>query len=99
VYRHLQPVLYLTSFTEFLAEYSDEEYVSSLVRRGMKLYFETYILPLAEKHPNSSLYFTGAVADVFQDILKETASHYGLEIAMIIRKPIYNILNYYTNKN
>ena len=99
VYRHSQPVLYLTSFTEFLAEHSDEDYVVGLVTRGMKLYFETYILPLTEKYPNLPLYFTGAVADVFRDILRETATGYGLEIAVIIRKPIYNILNYYTNKN
>ncbi|RYD70737.1 MAG: hypothetical protein EOP53_24880, partial [Sphingobacteriales bacterium] len=91
VYRHSQPVLYLTSFTEFLAEYIDEEYVSSLVTRGLKLYFKIYILPLAEKHPNLPLFFTGAVADVFRDLLKEVAAGYGLEIAVIIRKPIYNI--------
>ncbi|WP_256009207.1 hypothetical protein [Desertivirga xinjiangensis] len=99
VYRHSQPVLYLTSFTEFLGEHKDSEYVDTLVKRGLKIYFETYILPLAKKHPNLPLYFTGAVADIFQRILKQTASDYGFEVAAIVRKPIFNILNYYTNKN
>jgi len=99
VYRHSQPVLYLTSFTDFLAENRDSEYVNALVTYGLKLYFETYVAPLADKHPGLPLYFTGAVADVFQDLLKETASDYDYKIAQIVRKPIYNILNYYTNKN
>ena len=99
VYRHSQPILYLTSFTEFLGEYRGEEYVDALVKRGLSLYFEIFILPIVKKHPGFPLFFTGAVADTFQEIIKETASHYGLEVAAIVRKPIYTILNYYTNKN
>lgn len=99
VYRHPQPVLYLTSFTDFLAEHRDEEYVTALAGRGLHIFFETYILPLAEKYPDLPLYFTGAIAEIFRDLLTETAKKYGLTIAAIVRKPIYNIVNYYTNKN
>ena len=99
IYRHPQPVLFLTSFTDFLAENRQEPYVENLIKKGLNLFFETYILPLAQKHPGLPLHLTGAVADLFQDLLKELAEGYNIQIGNIIRKPIYNILNYYTNKN
>ncbi|WP_207428621.1 hypothetical protein [Pedobacter sp. SYSU D00535] len=99
VYRNPQPILFLTSFTDFLAENRQEKYVDDLVKNGFKIFFETYILPLAEKHPDLPVHFTGAIADIFQDTIKEMADGYGISVGNIIRKPIYNILNYYTNKN
>jgi len=99
VYRNPQPVLFLTSFADFLAEHKEEAYITDLVKKGFGLFFKTYILPLDKKHPSLPLHFTGAIADVFQDTLKDVAAGYGFTVGNIVRKPIYNILNYYTNKN
>ena len=99
IYKNSQPVLFLTSFTEFLTENRQEQYVDALIRKGLTLFFETYILPLATKHPGLPLHLTGAVADLFQDTVKQIGEQYGLQIGVVIRKPIFNILNYYTHKN
>ncbi len=99
IYKNSQPVLFLTSFTEFLTENRQEQYVDALIRKGLTLFFETYILPLATKHPGLPLHLTGAVADLFQDTVKQIGEQYGIQIGVVIRKPIFNILNYYTHKN
>lgn len=99
IYKQANPVLLLSVYTEFLIENMDQQYVRALVKKGFKLYFGCYIVPLTNKHPGMPLYFTGPVAAGFQKILHEVAAENGLTIANIIKRPIYNILDYYTNKN
>lgn len=99
VYKQTNPVLYLSSYTDFLIENFGQSYVRNLVKTGFKAYFECYIVPLIKKHPDAPLYFTGPVASGFQQTLNEVATQYGLTIKNIIKRPIYNILDYYTNKN
>lgn len=99
IYRQTSPVLFLSSYTDFLVEHFDQPYVKELVYSGIDLYFKSYIVPLTEKYPGIPLHFTGPVADGFQSTLREIAVSYGLTVSSIIKRPIYNILNYYTNKN
>lgn len=99
VYKQTNPVLYLSSYTDFLIENFDQNYVRTLVKTGFKQYFENYVMPLVHKHPGLPLHFTGPVAAGFQQTLNETAAENNLIISSIIKRPIYNILNYYTNKN
>ncbi|KAA8481885.1 hypothetical protein BDE36_4019 [Arcticibacter tournemirensis] len=99
IYKQTSPVLFLSSYTDFLIENLDQHYVRNLVKTGFKLYFANYIMPLAEKYPGLPLHFTGPVAAGFQQALNETAIENNLTISSIIKRPIYNILNYYTNKN
>lgn len=99
IYKQTNPVLLLSVYTEFLIENMDQPYVRNLVKSGFQLYFGCYIVPLTKKYPGVPLYFTGPVAAGFQKILHEVAASHDLSIANIIKRPIYNILDYYTNKN
>ncbi len=99
VYKQSNPVVFLSSYTDFLIENFDQSYVRNLIKTGFNTYFETYILPLTHKYPGLPLYFTGPVASGFQQTLNEIATQNGLKIDNIIKRPIYNILEYYTNKN
>lgn len=99
VYRNPQPALYLSSFADFLMDNRNEEYVKNLAMSGFETFFDKYILPLSGKHRDVPLNFSGSVATGFEDFLKETAEKKGLNIQNIIKDPVYNVLNYYTNKN
>jgi len=99
IYKQTSPVLFLSSYTDFLIEHFDQPYVKQLVQTGLNIYFNTYVLPITDKYPGVPLHFTGPVADGFQSTLSQIVGEHNLNIASVIKRPIYNILNYYTNKN
>lgn len=99
VYKQPYPVLFLSSFTDFLLDYQKVEYVKNLVTNGFKCYFETYIIPLSKQHKNTPLQFAGIIASDFEPWLREVAAEYGFDIDMVVKEPIYNVLDYYSNKN
>lgn len=99
VYKQPQPVLFLASFSEFLHENRNHEYVSGLVKEGFSLYFENYIMPLAQQYPDAPLHFAGTVASGFEDQLREAAASRNLAIKSIVKAPLNRVLNYYTHKN
>ncbi|MFD2160973.1 hypothetical protein ACFSJU_01115 [Paradesertivirga mongoliensis] len=99
VYKQPYPVLFLSSFADYLLDHKKEEYVKKLVTCGFEKYFETYIIPLSKQYPNVPLHMAGTVASGFQDWLEEVAGKYGLQVNSVVKEPIYNILDYYSNKN
>ncbi|WP_423147077.1 hypothetical protein [Rubrolithibacter danxiaensis] len=99
VYRQPQPVLFLSSFIEFINENRSTDYIKDLVMKGFNDFFVKYIIPLNEKYPNVPVNFAGTVAAGFQDWIREAAANHNLEINTIVKEPIYNVLNYYSNKN
>lgn len=99
VYKQPQPVLFLSSFADFLMENRDDGFVKQLVTDGFNNYLRTYIIPLSKHYPGNQLHFAGTVAAGFHDWLRETATLNNLAVASVIKEPIYNVLNYYSNKN
>lgn len=99
VYRQANPVLFLSSFSEFVFENREDLYMKQLIIRGFNLLFEKYFIPLREKHEPQSVSFTGSVAFDHQELLQKVANSHQFEIGTIIREPIHNLLNYYLNKN
>lgn len=99
VYRSAQPALFLSSFTDFCAEMHDEPYIKELVKTGFKKFMTTYVIPLQKEEPEAPVFFVGSVAAAFQDYLTETATELNINISNIIKEPINNLLQYYSNKN
>jgi len=99
VYRQANPVLFLSSFSEFVFENREDIYMKQLIIKGFNLLFEKYFIPLREKHEPLSVSFTGSVAFDYQELLENVANSHEFKIGTIIREPIHNLLNYYLNKN
>jgi len=99
VYRQPQPATFLSSFVDFLFENRSDEYVKKIVSEGFEEFFSKYIIPLCTKYPNLPINFAGTVAAGFQDYLRSVAEKYNLRIDTVIKDPILNVLNYFTNKN
>jgi len=99
VYRHPNPILFLSSFSEFIFENREHEYFKKLIISGFDLVFKKYFLPFKQKHPDLEVNFTGSVAYDYQEWLREVAEKHGFKVGSIIREPIHNLLNYYLNKN
>lgn len=99
VYKHSQPILFLTSFTEFFVEHRHEPYIEELVKKGFRLCFDNYISPLLNEHPGVSLHFAGTVAFGFRDWLEEVAAENNYTISSVVKAPIDNLLNYFIDWN
>jgi len=99
IYNGVNPNIFLTSFAEFFFENKNDAYISALVKKGLNLYVKTYLLPLSDQYPDSTIHFTGSVAHNFPEWLREIGSENGLQIHTIIREPIQNLIKYYINKN
>jgi N-acetylglucosamine kinase-like BadF-type ATPase len=98
VYKQSYPVLFLSSFADFLLEHQKEDYVKKLVTEGFEKYFKTYIIPLTKQHQNLPLHFGGTVAAGFENWLCDVSETFGLKISSVVREPIYNVLTYYASK-
>jgi N-acetylglucosamine kinase-like BadF-type ATPase len=98
-YKKPFPTLFLTPFADFIRENKNENYIQSLVNSGFNEYFEKYIIPLKKHHPNVPIHMAGAIAAEFQSNLLHIATTHDIQLSNIVKEPIYNLLNYYSNKN
>lgn len=99
VYRNPNAALFLSSFADFVAEQKDHSFVHNMVLEGFRALFETYFVPLKDKHNFNKINFTGSVAAGYEKWLRQSAKHYGMEVDVVVKEPIHNLLNYYLNKN
>lgn len=99
VYRQPQPALYLSSFADFLLENKTDPFVENLVKEGFNEYCKTYLLPLSLRYPGRSIHIAGTIASGFEEWLREVAKRNNLTITTVVKEPIYNVLNYYSDKN
>ncbi|MBD3748195.1 MAG: hypothetical protein IE931_01760 [Sphingobacteriales bacterium] len=100
IYRQSNPNVFLSSFADFFAEHRDDIFVKKIIKDGFSLFMEIYLVPVFKqygaKHP---VFFVGSVAANHQDLLREVATEKNMNISSVIKEPIYNLLNYYINKN
>lgn len=100
IYKQAHPNVYFNSFIDFLNENRNDTFVKEFIKDGFRSFMDTYLIPVAKqyggKHP---VYFVGTVAANFQDYLREVAKEKKINISSVIKEPIYNLLNYYANKN
>lgn len=97
VYKKPMAQQFLSSFFDFFLENREHKYVKDTVNAAFDRYIKTYLLPTQEKHPGKEIHFVGLVAGSFQDELRQVARNNNLQIISIIKEPIYNLLNYYSN--
>ena len=98
-YNSPNPNIFLTSFADFILENKDDPYMEGIIKKGLEKYVKTYLVPLSETYPDSTLNFTGSVANNYADWLREIAKENHLAVGTIIREPVQNLVKYFINKN
>lgn len=99
LYNSPNPNIFLTSFSDFIYEQRNDPYMSSIIKKGLSLYVNTYLLPLVDQYPDLPISLTGSVANNYKEWLTELANEYHLNIHTIVKEPIQNLIKYYINKN
>ncbi|MDB5014496.1 MAG: hypothetical protein JWQ25_2698 [Daejeonella sp.] len=98
-YKKPFPTLFLNPFADFIKENKSEKYIQSLATTGFNEYFKKYLVPLKNQYPKVPIHMVGAIATEFQTNLVHVASIHDIQLSNIVKEPIYNLLNYYSNKN
>lgn len=98
-YNSPNPNIFLTSFADFIFEHKNDPYITSIVKKGLVIYIKKYLLPLLDSYPDAQISMTGSVAYNYKEWLLELAKEYHLNINVIVKNPIQNLIKYYINKN
>ncbi len=98
-YNSPNPNIFLTSFSDFIDENRNDPYISGIIKKGLEIYVTQYLLPLVDSYPDAQIGITGSVAFNYKEWLLEIANEYHLNIKVIIKEPIQNLIKYYINKN
>jgi len=96
LYQEDGPNAYLGHFAEFMFKHKNSAYIHELLKSGFLEFFEKRILPYNKQ--DTPIYFIGSIAYFFEDILKEVAHKYNLQITGVIRRPIDNLIVYHQQK-
>ena len=100
IYKQAHPNIFFNIFADFFTENRNHIYIKELIKSGFEQFMDIYLLPTSKKYGGKQpIYFVGSVAANFQDILREVAKEKKINISTVIKEPIYNLLNYYANKN
>jgi N-acetylglucosamine kinase-like BadF-type ATPase len=100
IYKQAHPNIFFNSFADFFTDNRNEQYIQELIKTGFRQFIAIYLQPISRKYGTKHpIYFVGSVAANFQDILREVAKEKKINISTVIKEPIYNLLNYYANKN
>lgn len=95
VYKKPNPNKYFASYSVFIKENINDDYIFSLVYNLFLKFFLNQISKY-EKNEIEKIRFTGSVSYHFQDILLKVASHLNFKVDLINQKPIIELANYHT---
>jgi len=97
VYSKPHPNQFLSSFSLFMGDLKEDEFVKSLVKKNFHDFFIEQVTQYSN-YKKMPLGVVGSVGFHFQDIFKEVAKEYGLEINTIIKSPIEGLVEYHRGK-
>jgi hypothetical protein len=97
VYNKPNPNVYLASFMRFLSDNRDSKWVRDFIYNGFSKFINIHIWKY-EMHKDVPVHFVGSVAYHFQELLKEACKIHRLNIGVITREPVLNLVDYHLNK-
>ena len=93
VYNQPLPNRTLSTFSFFLSEFTEHEYVYNLIHKNFSRFFRRNILQYdCQTYPVG---FMGSVAVNYQDILLDVAREFDVEISQIVESPMKGLVEYH----
>lgn len=97
VYNEPRPAPFIASFTPFLSKNIKNESIQNLVKEEFRRFFGHNLIPYGNLNERK-IGFVGSIAFNFDNILKEVADEYGLEIFKLLDEPLTAIYQYYNHE-
>jgi len=97
LYKQPNPNAYLANFAEFMFLNKDSEYITNLIKNGIRLFAKNYILQFVDVLNTVPVHFAGSIAYFSQDEIHEVANEMGFKVGNFERRPIEGLVNYHIN--
>lgn len=97
VYKGKAPAVYLASFAKFLSNNIDHPYIHNLVKKSFLEFILRHVCKY-ENHQNLPVHFIGSVGYHFKHILAEILNEKGLQMGIVIKKPIENLAKFHLER-
>lgn len=94
IYKKENPNAYLAHFAEFILKNDRNIYFNKILHKGISEFFKNRILTF-EESKYVPVHFVGSIAFFAQDIIKDVARYYMVELGEIIRRPIDGLIEYH----
>jgi glucosamine kinase len=96
-YNKPHPNQFLSSFSIFIGEYKEDEFIKNLTKKNFQDFFIEQVTQYTGFN-QKPLGVIGSVGYHFQDIFKQLASDYDLKVTKIIQSPIEGLIEYHGGK-
>lgn len=97
IYQKPQANKYLASLTHFIKQNETNESIKLLLTTAFNNFIKTHILPFKNLY-SPTIAFTGSVAYIFQNQLKEVCNQYKLDILAIEKSPMQGLICYHNKQ-
>jgi N-acetylglucosamine kinase-like BadF-type ATPase len=94
VYMRENANVFIASFMPFLAKHKSHEYIKKMVRDGFKRFLEIHVC-CYRNYREVEVNFVGSISEIFEEQLREAAIEFGIQIGIIIRRPVDSLVNYH----
>lgn len=98
IYKESMPSRFLASFSKFINENKNEQYMADLIEQSFNQFFSKHICKYAN-HQQVKMSCVGSVAFYYSDMLRAIAEKRGVVINKIIESPIADLSSYHLNKS
>ena len=95
IYRQPNANVYIASFSKFLSDHRDTEYVANMVADGMKTFLKRHVCSF-RNHQEVSVNFVGSIAYHFQDVLFAEAEKLNISVGKVIKQPIDGLVEFHS---
>jgi N-acetylglucosamine kinase-like BadF-type ATPase len=95
LYKQPNPNAYLASFAEFIFLNKDNDYMTNLIKNGVRLFARNMILQFQDVLENVPVHFAGSIAYFSQNEILEIGNELGFKVGVFERRPIEGLVKYH----
>ena len=97
IYEEPQANRFVASFSKMLSDHKKHPYIINMVRKGFEAFAEKQ-LGYFEESKEKEIGFVGSIASVYKEILEEVLEEKGMNLSIVVRKPLENLVDYHQKK-
>lgn len=97
VYQEPNPNAYLASFAPFLADHTENTYISDILYDGFEEFVKTNIFSYAD-YPDYECHFVGSIAYFYNEHLRVVCRNNNIRVGKIIQQPIQDLYAFVLEK-
>lgn len=95
LYKRSNPNAYLASFAEFAILNKESDYISNMIKEGIRLFSKNMILQFKSELKTAPVHFAGSIAFFCQEEIKAVAEELNYKVGNFKQRPIEGLVAYH----